>query len=847
MSYNGGVSYKGSKSLAQQAMPEALKLFNMVSGMKAGAGLDRLEKVYDLEGGGTVRIVDFEHVQHIYIDVSDVEVEEVEEVEEEEEEVPSQHFAVFPVHKDEWSALDAVSGKAVSVSPPKDIENPALPFVINEQQFLIDTYLFESTLNQRTVWSRSMFIGPRGIYLHTDTKTQSNRYAMGWAERAQGSGQIKHRGNSTGAGAFVNDKNVCGFGIMGNKLIYALIDMEDFTGEALPTAASGTVTVESVDITFDAEGDGFTVVGGTKNVIGTFSQARTDYGLAEDAGFEVPNYQVSQAGFWYDLPYNPETSYHPLAGSLFFNFSPDGTKAVRCRYFPVLDDTGFGGGQNEKATHEITHKTWKEELAFELDVFGDVQMTRTKTANPDGATYTCSQPTLTDVDNTTTCPPAQTLQPNGTSCSATVDRVVTKNHSFTISAVPLPLAYDYDTAGDLVTLAIKFTEGTGTDVLSQVYTGGSDSDYSDGAPRYTKVTTGTYNKVSTTTKTVAITSELQYTQGGSTQVIPYYHASFNETYSNPENYSYSTSTYYITGSFPESGTDYALYTGSTSITRTGTSSDNYLVSFVGHGISDLDLRHGVFVISDSTYSCTWAGSGENIYTGVGAPGGVTETGSSTYSGIREDTLWVLKDGTTEETPLTPVVGDPLVSYAFSEDRAQPSFIWSSRFPALPKDFFSIIIGCSGRATYNSSKVYAGLSFPIKSSCWAQGLIRGAGGSLSINYVEGEPLNMMFSVQGMDFDYARGNTQNWTDFVFGSPGSENRAQLSKFPICGQAVYYYEGKALVAATVTDILWAAEEYLFNPFYLQGDVGVGVEDTEQHPYGLANTIEFTDSGENI
>ena len=69
MSYNGGVSFKGDKKRARGALVEALKLANMVAVQKQAAGLDSLEKSYDIEGGGTVRVVDNKHVRHLYINV----------------------------------------------------------------------------------------------------------------------------------------------------------------------------------------------------------------------------------------------------------------------------------------------------------------------------------------------------------------------------------------------------------------------------------------------------------------------------------------------------------------------------------------------------------------------------------------------------------------------------------------------------------------------------------------------------------------------------------------------------------------------------------------------------------
>ena len=80
-SYNGGVSHKGDKDLAAKALPKALQMANIVRGMKTAAGLDNFEKIFDLEGGGTVRVVDFAHVRHIYIDVTGVEEVEEEEAE----------------------------------------------------------------------------------------------------------------------------------------------------------------------------------------------------------------------------------------------------------------------------------------------------------------------------------------------------------------------------------------------------------------------------------------------------------------------------------------------------------------------------------------------------------------------------------------------------------------------------------------------------------------------------------------------------------------------------------------------------------------------------------------------
>jgi len=89
--FTGNVFYKGDIDAGKAVLPDALQLGHLVSAMKSAAGLDSLTKTFDLPNGGTVEVVDNQHVSSITI--TPVTVEELEAFRERTE--PEDEFGQF--------------------------------------------------------------------------------------------------------------------------------------------------------------------------------------------------------------------------------------------------------------------------------------------------------------------------------------------------------------------------------------------------------------------------------------------------------------------------------------------------------------------------------------------------------------------------------------------------------------------------------------------------------------------------------------------------------------------------------------------------------------------------------
>jgi hypothetical protein len=283
---------------------------------------------------------------------------------------------------------------------------------------------------------------------------------------------------------------------------------------------------------------------------------------------------------------------------------------------------------------------------------------------------------------------------------------------------------------------------------------------------------------------------------------------------------------------------------------TGSCIDNYADNNVGSLMSDLDLRHGYFVVSDAVSNAYWSGSNSEAVTDTGFVLPDPAASSSTYTALRTDKLHIVSDGALQSTDLGGAEGDPPIAYTISETNN----LTSHPLRITPYDsgrwLLQLVGGCGGRVSYNSLSQYFDYAFPVKSSCWAQGIIRGHGGSLAIDYTSSN-LNCLFSMMGTDFDWERDNTLDWEDMLDSQTPTTDWgvAQVNRFPLCQQAVYYYNETTGAALSVTGALWAANGYTYSgtAVYNYKDTGVSEWNPDTDSVGVVGLVEFVDSEETL
>lgn len=825
MAYTGGISFKGDKKQLHKAVPEALKLANMVSAMKSSAGLDSFEKVYDIPGG-TVRVVDNSYTKHLYINVPLVPKVQTEE-EKLQELFKGGVYCIRPVNDKLLPILTdvpppikaALTPRAVALTLVDDV------IVIIEDELLKSEYGFKTFPNGTAAAAVVDWTSADGKqYLYSpisdptaaeDIDDRELYYTSKYNQRelTKPSG-VYHRNNNLFTSV------VQGFGVFNGWIIYAV---------------AGTGYLSTIMRALPLMEDEFGVLDlldNTPTQLGTYGMAPTDYGSPSD-------FLISET-----------------LGSLFLNFSPTGDRATRARVFTKTSGTGLvrtttpgppaSGTYVEYSETQTEYHSYMDEFEFEMDetVSPPVPKVKTHTRLPGGnITLTARHDA-----NGTLMSNAQWLPLHFTK----------SNTTYTNSGTSLLVASDYSVAGSLAKLTLQLNEYSSiydsyhgetrqdpdedpsvSGLQSHVYFGDPLSDlyvpnFGNPPPvdaveggRYADDAYGEFNQ---TTESHKVNATLNYEADGTAHTLPFYSNSYEYSYDRNEDHTADYRQDWQGTIVPLPANPTTLYDGlgheyqshriesTTTTTSTDTDSHTIITSkdvthtgvcpyreYTGFDLSSImgmycciDLRHGIFVSSAMEAEGTWNG---NLN---------TSGSTSTNSYVHEYTL---TNGTFFVPDYGPIylrnesnttnTGDYIQTNQYDQT-LQESFTRVDRLYVFNKDV-PIVNGLTlpqiegintpARPTYtrsHSSETNSHIPLQISfapdidtddlGGSGANGsAVRGLGGSLAVDPGK----SCLFSVFGSDFT-DRGYAQQ----------------------CKQATYLYNFETAKLHVLTPILWDSKQ---------------------------------------
>jgi hypothetical protein len=611
--FNGEIRIKGDSALCKAAVPEALRLANVVRGMKEAAGLDALEKYFDIPGGGTVRVVDLAHVRLLHIYVPSV--VPVAEGEEEKEEViyAPNVYVLYPAPRYKLPvATDIPAPQKAALSQIMNamrIQNNE--FTLFPEGFLYPSEYAYEELDLITIFggSASQFDtvtegNAHTIYTNVSTEIPPTRTTKSYGSKynytppAVGSGAA---GGIFTRGYRLGGTNSFGFGVLGKKWLIKISASAPWTEfymfyvEVYPRGSS-------------------------------LAPSTTGNGEPLD------HFDGSYAA------YPGMTAGHALEtrfGSYFFNFSPDGTKAVRVRVFSIstfVNNTvssptplsAYPNGTPTSTTGETigttTYTAFLEELAFELDDGIPLYLGRTITL-------------------ATTTVITETTNINGSGVKGSNARNNTSNSDWSVVGDRILVAADYLPSGELTKLFLSLDSLERDSTVTEVWTYGPTNSRVTPAvldfPPYHNheghgEDTWVYSDADlneTVSVSYSAETSLIYEARGVEHVIPFnsYDGVFSHTwsaqYDEYGHLSVDAVQYEITpvNNYPATPyrtdqtvisttteTDSETYTLSEHSTMTGTPS---FVPNLAGSLACMDLRYGIFVTSMS--DVTWDKSGNH--------------------------------------------------------------------------------------------------------------------------------------------------------------------------------------------------------------------------------------------
>jgi len=857
MSYNGGVSFTGDKKLARRALDEALKLANMVAVQKQTAGLASLEKVYDIEGG-TVRVVDNEHVRHLYIDIPPTPVEEEEEVEEEDKFFERGVFVLYVCYgaqQGSTGAAVAASIKPVWAAPPAIDTNVAAvaltttgEVVAAGRDLLRDMYDYgwsnsRLSLDHANNMATLDWIGPTGIRLYIFSRTPVSKYTQdlnNFYTYTTEQRILMCKGRQVISAGTVSaylpfGEYIIGFGILESKLIY--IHSKSHSTLVTPHANNPTwflsnAVIKAVDITIDAL-NRITVLPGVQTV-GTFAQSRSDYGLAVDGAETVDDYNCG-------------------IGSTFFCFSPDGTKAVRNRAFPGISETTTNATSTSDpysnyietvtATHNIS---FKEELTFSINSITNlVEFTRTKTQNPSGPIMVSTDLTNAAISTTLSSTKTEDMGPGdlyrqSSTYSETDYRSYITRLDGNLSEV---LAYDYDWNNELVVARLNYLEAESEYIRND--SGYGDAEYgmivnSNVLLPDTDAGSGTENRYANENMTHSgrFKTELliESVAGGGVEfiTIPFH------DYDDPGSSSTYTGTVRFTADdSPDQFTDYTSTGYRTTVEGPIVSTmrqDQVLA--MQHGVVCMDLRNNIVVMTHCKESRSftqeynyWGHGTGSVSSGNTIPEGSPEDnytgGTRTWE---EEVSWDPEETELRErVDILYVRGNPLVLPQTVGVDGKPTYnaIYNNPIETTsPWRYENAIANVmkwytSGPTIGNNISIQASnvlaTSDTLPYDIIFMGQILGVfGGSVAVDRVSGDVVAIVHSGDYRDVDAAAPNTNARQGYA-----------------CSQAVYYYSVSSGEVVSLQERMWPGHDTKLH-FPVNLNLYPGTD------YGFAGQVEF-------
>lgn len=867
--YNGGISFKGDRSLAISFVEEAVKLAELVSNMKSSAGLDRLEKTFSLGDSGTVRVSNLEYSQHIYIDVSSTITSEEDAVDEEGDVSTSSFIIHAPFtadrafssaltstylfrseNQDGWDSPPALSPDRVGIR----IEDSASSLTIrllneeatNERYNYVSTESSDSG-NPALYWAEFDWTSQNGERLYCPSLTVASKYSMNWGHYPN---TIRHRG-----GVVVNPRSgrtILGMGIFQNWLLYfeSSVSDESDPGYPCPSIAFKNISLRARRVFIDESTGRYTADLSTLVVLDdSIVQLRTEYsavpqygrfGTVGDWGGSLYPNPVG-GGEWpyadYEENQNPDADYHTQVGSLWFNFSPDGSKAVRCRAFPSrIDGAELPPGpppDGGSRTCTIRTDSFLEEFEFALDETGEPQVTSRTITSGGSITLTAtrvSSGSTTEIDEVTGSvqEPCSAIE-LPTSETVSTELIAGTSISQTVTG-QAALAYDYDSANELTTLKVD-SAGMSYSRTTQDYS----LDSVDTTTSYTwspntgckSSETGTRNHKSQRTYSEEITASGQMsliyetTEGSST--IPYYYD--NSTSSDSYSWSSEWETYVRIGGGQEQVPLQIIKNeqevgGLSEVYR-----NNAFACEALGGLSIMDLRAGRFVTSFLASESIVARERSFTVDANGIPvSSNLAPATTTTSTSREDTLHVLSSGVLKQIPLPQVSGfqnAPAYTGGGDINTSTPSGSGLSNLygddygglTELENSALKAFFGAFHWGRYTDWKkigfagVGGGINDATRSAGWQWSLARGHGGSMAVNPLNGD---ILFSVLHVSAD----STDNYPpshwpqDYHANDIAPSNQPSvLYNLSFDQTAVYYYNAASGDIVDMSLVLTSAE----------------------------------------
>jgi hypothetical protein len=860
--YNGGVTYRGDEKKASAIVPDAIRLAGLVRTLKLQGGLDRLEKTYDIEGG-TIRVVDNDYVRHIYIDVSTPEGEEPEETTTPEEPTYEELFAIYPAYQRDWKVDGKYAVVIGMVKTPQELTLTAYSYAeIAPTLGYHETPPSVSRFRTGAVRYEDSYGEQFTMYLEYP-KGGSN---LSWGDITNAD-RVYHKGYT--AAITPSREGIYGFGLFkspaGAKRVWLTAKSnKPPTDHASPLAAGfqdDAVTIYAEDVVYT--GDRWVTSGPTVTV-GTFTQGRTEYpGVTEGGGYPYTSlYNESEAFYTPEPTFSPELAYHPQAGTLWFAFNPEGTAAVRCRYFPSKLGASLG----------TSHQTFKEVLTFTVDGFNDMSFDRTITEVASGGslTYTKGTPVTGGGGNTETRSPTQESTPPNhsqdtsldvTSIDYEADSTSNTIDTWSVDTSPLVLAYDYDMEGRIVTLKARFTgAGRLEENVDSNYTWSENYDYAgfeqpeigNSPTFFSSSISGSGGSTTTNiySTSVPFTTTLIWVDGDAVEhEIPYYNYSVSSSYTKSitESTGMAFSWEYRFGVGNEDAVRGQDSGSTTSSNLASNSLQNvYTNGSTGSsgGVVAMDLKRGIFVMSYLERTATGTSNGITADTVVwnnqtdrpnemfpfSGPVLEYEKGSS-GSMERKDFVYKCAAGNVAATQLSPIqggAGRPLYTNSWT---APVSGGMHGEYDVVGiggvyNTDCTYYAGTGGGGSYRSNYYNPfppAVTYPLRPGSWCWGLVKGNDGMLAVSL---DNNRFLFTVLGNDLTSQDPDTYlRWSTAV--------SANMQFYNFCQQGIYYsHDGDVYDLNPLLDIVGALDTI---DWHSEGD--------ELGPSSFAETVEGEDS----